>query len=93
MTARFSILLKSRASLTCFRACFAPGRAKDLSAPLVFLRSQLIFAKFLLAFFYILQRFHMEMCLFFLLCVSTCDFPINLDVYAKYWAHPVPVCL
>jgi len=27
------LLLKSRASLTCFRACFLPGRAKDLSAP------------------------------------------------------------
>jgi len=33
MTARVSILLKSRASLTCFQACFLPGRAKDLSAP------------------------------------------------------------
>ena len=33
MTARVSMLLKSRASLTCFRACFLPGRAKDLSAP------------------------------------------------------------
>jgi len=33
MTARVSMLLKSRASLTCFRACFFPGRAKDLSAP------------------------------------------------------------
>ena len=32
MTARVS-MLKSRASLTCFRACFLPGRAKDLSAP------------------------------------------------------------
>ena len=27
MTARISMLLKSRASLTCFRACFLPGRA------------------------------------------------------------------
>jgi len=33
MTARVCMLLKSRASLTCFRACFLPGRAKDLSAP------------------------------------------------------------
>jgi len=33
MTARVSFLLKSRASLTCFPACFLPGRAKDLSAP------------------------------------------------------------
>jgi len=33
MTARVSMLLKSRASLTCFRACFLPGWAKDLSAP------------------------------------------------------------
>ena len=33
MTARVSILLESRASLTCFRACFLPGRAKGLSAP------------------------------------------------------------
>ena len=33
MTARVSTLLKSRASLTCFRACFLPVRAKDLSAP------------------------------------------------------------
>ena len=33
MTARVSMLLKSRTSLTFFRACFVPGRAKDLSAP------------------------------------------------------------
>ena len=33
MTARASMLLKSRASLTCFQACILPGRAKDLSAP------------------------------------------------------------
>ena len=33
MSARVSMLLKSRASLTCFWACFLPGRAKDLSAP------------------------------------------------------------
>jgi len=33
MTPRVSMLLKSRASLTCFRAYFLPGRAKDLSAP------------------------------------------------------------
>ena len=33
MTARVSMLLKLRASLTCFRACFLPVRAKDLSAP------------------------------------------------------------
>jgi len=33
MTARVSVLLKSRASLTCLRACFLPGRANDLSAP------------------------------------------------------------
>jgi len=33
MTARASILLKSRTSLICFRACFRPGQTKDLSAP------------------------------------------------------------
>ena len=33
MTARVSMLLKSRASLTCFRVCFLPSGAKDLSAP------------------------------------------------------------
>jgi len=32
MTSRFSMLLKSRASLTCFRACFLLSGAKDLSA-------------------------------------------------------------
>ena len=32
MTARVSMLLKSRASLTCFRNYFLAGRAKDLSA-------------------------------------------------------------
>jgi len=32
MTARVSMLLKSRMSLTSFRACFLPGRAKNLSA-------------------------------------------------------------
>ena len=33
MTAHVSILLKSCASLTCFRPCLIPARAKDLSAP------------------------------------------------------------
>ena len=33
LTARVSMLLKSRASLTCFRSCFLPGRPKDLSVP------------------------------------------------------------
>ena len=33
MTARVSMLLKLLASLTRFRACFLPRRAKDLSAP------------------------------------------------------------
>ena len=33
MTARVAMLLKSRASVTCFRVCFLPDRAKDLSAP------------------------------------------------------------
>ena len=33
MTARVSMLLKSRASLICFRACFLPGRAKDYQHP------------------------------------------------------------
>jgi len=33
ITPRISMLLKSRTSLICFRACFFPGRAKDLSAP------------------------------------------------------------
>ena len=33
MTPHVSMLLKPRVSLTCFRACFFPGRAKDLSAP------------------------------------------------------------
>jgi len=32
MTARVLMLLKSRKSLTCFRACFLLGRAKELSA-------------------------------------------------------------
>jgi len=32
MRVRVSMLLKSRASLKCFRACFHPGQAKDLSA-------------------------------------------------------------
>jgi len=33
MTASVWLLLKSRASLTCFQTCFLPGRAYDLSAP------------------------------------------------------------
>jgi len=33
LTACASILLELRVSLTCFRAHFLPGRAKDLSAP------------------------------------------------------------
>jgi hypothetical protein len=32
MTARVSMLLKSRVFLTCLRASFLPGRTKDLSA-------------------------------------------------------------
>jgi len=39
MTARVSMLLKSRASLTCFRTCFLRGRAKALSAPRYMLTS------------------------------------------------------
>ena len=35
MTARVLMLLKSRASLTCFRACFLPGRAKTYQHPSV----------------------------------------------------------
>ena len=31
--ARVSMLLKSHASLICFRACFLPGRVNNLSAP------------------------------------------------------------
>jgi len=38
MTARVSMLLNSRASLTWFRACFLPGRANDLSAPRYMIR-------------------------------------------------------
>jgi len=41
MTARVSMLLKSRASLTCFRTCALPGRAKDLSAPRYLCRRKL----------------------------------------------------
>jgi len=37
MTTRVSMLLKSRASLTCFRVCFVPGQAKDLSAPWIYI--------------------------------------------------------
>jgi len=33
MTFRVSMLLKRRMFLTCFRACFLPGRAKGLAAP------------------------------------------------------------
>ena len=33
MTARVWMLLKSHASLTYFRTCFLPVRAKDLSVP------------------------------------------------------------
>ena len=33
MTAHVSMLLKSRVSLLCFRTCFLPGMAMDLSAP------------------------------------------------------------
>ena len=32
MTAHISMLLKSRASVTCFRVCFLPGWANDLAA-------------------------------------------------------------
>jgi len=33
MTTRVSMLLKSRTSRTCFRACFLRGRTKDFSGP------------------------------------------------------------
>jgi len=36
-----SMLLKSRASLTCFRAYFLPGRAKNLSALYVGIQSKM----------------------------------------------------
>jgi len=41
MKARVSMLLKTRVPLTFFRACFLPGRAKNLSAPRYFKRNQL----------------------------------------------------
>jgi hypothetical protein len=44
VTARVSMLLKSSASPTCFRASFLPGRAKDLSAPQVYALKVLVFA-------------------------------------------------
>ena len=34
MTVHISMLLESRASLICFRACFLPGWVKDLSVEL-----------------------------------------------------------
>ena len=34
-SARLDVVEITRASLTCFRTCFIPGRAKDLSAPRV----------------------------------------------------------
>jgi len=44
MTVCVSMLLKSRASLICFRVCFLPGRAKNVSAPrYVFLDNQVLF--------------------------------------------------
>jgi len=46
MSVRVSMLLKSRASLTCFRACFLPGRAKDLSAPGTFAILLLVKSRF-----------------------------------------------
>ena len=33
MTARVTMLLRSRTYLTCFRVCLLPDRSKDLSAP------------------------------------------------------------
>jgi len=46
MTARVSVLLKSRASLTRIRACFLPGWAKDLSALRDFSRQGIYWYKF-----------------------------------------------
>ena len=45
MIARVSVLLKSRASLTCFRTCFLPGGAKDLSAQRKFLQITMEFSR------------------------------------------------
>jgi len=52
MTARVWMLLKSRASLHCFRACFLPGRAKDLSAPRYSLEKKLRTLFFMAVFFF-----------------------------------------
>jgi len=52
MTARVSMLLKSRASLTCIRACFLPGRAKDLSAPRYFISKYILIFTFKTKIFY-----------------------------------------
>ena len=46
LTARVSMLLKPRASLTRFRACFLPGRAKNLSEPLYNVAITLIWSIF-----------------------------------------------
>ena len=39
-------VLKSHTSLTCFRDCFLPGRAKDLSAPWYSINTFLLIFKF-----------------------------------------------
>jgi len=58
MISRVSMSLKSRASLTRFRACFLSGQAKDLSAPRYVKlggKSQLLYN---LYSFLVLSKFH-----------------------------------
>jgi len=58
MTGRVPMLLKSRDSLTCFRACFLPGRAKGLSEPLYIRTIMFKFVVLSLNTFYWLRMWH-----------------------------------
>ena len=76
MTARVSMLLKSCALLTCFWACFLPGRAKDVSAPpvLLGLPGGPFLSGFVAEILYAFCRHY---------CVYPCHYPLHPGT--QYW--------
>jgi hypothetical protein len=72
MPARGSMLLKSRASQTYFRAYFLPGQAKDLSAPGLF-KIQISGVSFISLFkclIYVQSRYNISTSTHFHYCTS-----------------------
>jgi len=88
MTAHVSMLLKSRASMICFRAYFLPGRTKDLSAPrysiteTLYILGHLVYSPRVISAFYSYEHTH-------ILYYIGADRNSSLEVTSGLYVHSV----